>query len=63
MANRISNRGALTKRDVALASPPQRAVIPAPIVYTPITTPAAQPVSSGGMSVWNGMATAFGLEK
>jgi hypothetical protein len=64
MANRISNRRALTQRNVALASPPQRAVIPPPIVYTPITTPFAQPPSeSGGVSVWNGVTTVVGQEK
>lgn len=62
MANRISNRGILTQRNVALAFPPQRAVIAPPIVYTPITTDSAQPPSSGSVLVWNGVTTAAGQE-
>jgi hypothetical protein len=63
MANRISNRRALTTRTAALASPPQRAVILPPIVYTPITTAFAQPPSSGSVSVWSGVTVALGREK
>lgn len=63
MANRISNRRALTQHSASWASPPQRAVIPPPIVYTPITTLAAQPASSGGVNAWNGTTTALGSEK
>jgi hypothetical protein len=63
MANRISNRKALTTRTASLASPPQRAVVPEPIVYTPITTDFAQPPSTGSVSSWSGVTTAVGREK
>lgn len=62
MANRISNRGALTLRTASWVSPPQRAVIPPPIVYTAITTLTAQPASTGGVNAWNGVTIALGRE-
>ena len=61
MANRISNRRRLTKRDASWASPPQRAVITPPIVMTAIATPFAQPPGTGGVNAWNGVTVALGL--
>jgi len=63
MANRISNRFDLASTGAAWSSPPQRAVIPTPIVYTPITTPFAQPPPTGTVSVWSGVTTVVGREK
>lgn len=63
MANRISNRRTITQNSASLANPPQRAVIPPPIVYTPIATLTAQPPSQGGVNAWSGVTTALGPEK
>lgn len=58
MANRISNRKNLANSGT-MAFPPQRAIIPPPIVYTPITTEAAQPPSRSNVNQRTETATAF----
>jgi hypothetical protein len=60
--NRISNRFELTNSGAGLRNPPQRAVVPTPIVYTAIATPFAQPPPTGTVSAWNGVITSQGRE-